>query len=216
MPPTSSVWAFALVSFFIIVVPGPSVTFIIGRAFALGSRAAVRTVIGNAGGLAVQVGAVALGLGAVVAASAAVFSAIRYLGAAYLVWLGVSALRRRTRADLDPDISRVERRTSARIQVVDGFVVGLLNPKSIVFLAAILPQYVDDSRGTVWAQLLVLGGVFVALALVLDSVWATAAGQARAWFARSARREVWLTRTGGVVMIGLGLRLAVFDGRAAD
>jgi threonine/homoserine/homoserine lactone efflux protein len=195
------------VAFALIVVPGPSVLFVISRGVALGRRAAVTTVVGNAAGVYVQVVAVALGVGALVERSAIVFRSLSLAGAAYLVVLGVGTLRgrRRLAAVLDVPVEPAPARRILR----EGFVVGLVNPKVVVFFAAVLPQFTDPARGHVPLQLLLLGAVFVGIALVSDSAWGVAAGTARAWLARSPRRLAALGGAGGLVMIALGLRLAV-------
>lgn len=204
---TDRLAAFATAAFVLIVVPGPSVLFVISRGVALGRRAALATVLGNAGGLLAQVVAVALGVGTVVARSAAVFQVLKLGGAAYIVVLGVRALRDRKRLStvLDAGVAPA----SARRLLAEGFVVGVSNPKSIVFFAAVLPQFVDRSLGHVPLQLAILGLVFVAIALVCDSLWAVAAGTARQWLAGSPARLEALGGIGGVLMIGLGLRLAL-------
>lgn len=207
MPSTTHLWAFVLTSCALIAAPGPSVLFVITRALVLGRRAALATVVGNALGVYVQVMAVAFGIGAVVQRSVAVFTALKLLGAAYLVFLGLQAIRhRRTlsglfdRATGSAGLARVLR---------EGFVVGLANPKSVVFFAAVLPQFVDRGAGRVPLQLLVLGAIFLLIALVSDSVWAIAAGSARGWFERSPRRLAYLGGAGGVAIIGIGARLAL-------
>jgi threonine/homoserine/homoserine lactone efflux protein len=199
--------AFAVAAFAIIVVPGPSVLFVIGRGMALGRRAALATVVGNAAGVYVQIVFVALGAGAVVERSVAVFTAIKLVGAGYLVVLGVRAFRHRHRLAQVLDVA-VEPRRASRI-LREGFVVGIANPKSIVFFAAILPQFVDHTRGSSVVQMLTLGLVFVAIALVSDSMWGLAAGTARTWLGRSPRRLAAIGGTSGIVMIGLGVSLAV-------
>lgn len=206
MPDTTSFAGFAALSLAVILVPGPSVLFVVSRAVALGRRAALTTVVGNAAGAYVQVLLVAAGLGAVVERSIAVFTVVKLVGAAYLVWLGVSAIvhRRSTQVSVVAGPRR-----STRSLAVDGFVVGVANPKLIVFFVAILPQFVDRSGAPPGLQMAVLGSVFVALALACDSLWGLAAGTARDWFARSPRRLERLTAAGGAVMVGLGVRLAV-------
>lgn len=206
MPDAAALAAFAALSFALIVVPGPSVMFVVSRAVSLGRRAAVVTVVGNAIGVYVQVLAVAIGLGAVVERSAGVFTAIKFLGAAYLVWLGVQSFRHRHRLAAVLDATDGVRPT--RSVLLEGFVVGVANPKTTVFFAAILPQYVDAGGAPVPLQMALLGVVFVALALVSDSVWGLAAGTARHWFARSPRRLAAVGGTGGLTMIGLGIALA--------
>jgi threonine/homoserine/homoserine lactone efflux protein len=205
--------AFAALTFLMIVVPGPSVLFTISRALTVGRRDALLTVAGNAMGVYTQVVAVAFGLGALVTTSAAVFTAIKIAGALYLVYLGIQAVRHRRR--LRDAMATQVRATPGRVLSVlrVGFVVGFANPKSIVFLAALLPQFVDPAAGPVPAQMLLLGLCLPVIALATDSAWALVAGTARAWFARSPRRLELLGGSGGLVMIGLGTSLA-FTGRS--
>lgn len=210
MPTAASLAAFSALAFALIVVPGPSVMFVVSRAITVGRRAAVTTVVGNAAGVYLQVVLVAIGLGSVVERSIAVFTTIKLAGAGYLIWLGIQAIRHRHRlgetfADARGDVER--RRTLTVLR--DGFIVGVANPKAIVFFAAILPQYVNPDGAPPALQMLVLGLVFVALALVSDGTWALAAGTARAWFARSPERLGHLGAVGGTAMIGLGLQLAI-------
>ncbi|KQQ03400.1 MULTISPECIES: LysE family translocator [unclassified Rathayibacter] len=196
---------FVLASVALIVVPGPSVLFTISRSIAFGRRAGVLSVIGNALGVTPAVLAVAFGVGAVVASSILTFTVLKLAGAAYLVWLGIQAIRHRHAHTAASPVAPASSWTLLR----QGVVVGLTNPKTIAFFVAVLPQFVDPAAGPVWAQLLLLGLTFQALALLCDSVWALAAGTARAWFASSPRRMSTLTGTGGVVMIGLGGTLAL-------
>jgi len=202
----TQVLGFAALTVVLVLVPGPSVLFTIGKALSVGRRAALLTVVGNACGCYLQVVAVALGVGALVERSAAVFTAVKLAGAGYLVYLGVQAIRHRRR------VTEALRETPAYSpgrSLRDGFVVGLLNPKSIVFFVVALPQFTDPAAGSVPLQMLVLGALFPAIALLLDSVWAYAAATARTWFANSPRRLELVGGTGGLMMIGLGASLAV-------
>jgi len=214
MVSTDRVLAFAAMSMLVIVIPGPSVLFVIGRALAHGRRTAMATVLGNVLGSYVLVVAVALGIGAAVERSAAVFMAVKLAGAAYLVFLGVQAFRHRKemRAALmdapEPAVSRGDLRT-----VVDGVVVGVTNPKGIVFFAAVLPQFVDHAAGQVALQMLLLGLVPICIGLVTDTLWGLGAAAARGWFARSDRRLSMVGGAGGFAMIGLGVTVAA-TGRA--
>jgi threonine/homoserine/homoserine lactone efflux protein len=151
--------------------------------------------------------AVAFGVGALVERSMVVFTVVKLVGAAYLVFLGVRALRDRARLR-----AVLQVREAGRNIVRDGFVVGLTNPKVMIFFGAVLPQFTDPRRGNETAQLLVLGLVFELIALVSDSTWGLVAGTARAWFAASPKRLERIGGAGGLVVIGLGLRLA-FTGR---
>jgi threonine/homoserine/homoserine lactone efflux protein len=205
--PTSHLLAFGLVSFVLIVVPGPNVLFVISRSLMLGRAAGVGTAVGGQLGVYAQVAAVAFGIGALVERSVALFSVIKLAGAVYLAYLGVQAIRHR-RALAAALQAPAERKSIARI-VGDGIAVGVTNPKSIVFFAAVLPQFAEPSAGHVPAQMLLLGAVFLAIAVLCDSTYALAAGTARAWLARSPRRLELVGGTGGLVMIGLGTSLAM-------
>ena len=211
MPAFDSVLAFAIAAFVLIIIPGPSVLFVVSRGVALGRRAALLSVLGNEAGLFVHVVAVAVGLGAVVERSAAVFTVLKLAGAAYLVYLGVKAIR--TRRSLRGVLDAATLPKRGRRLFGEGFLVGVGNPKVIIFLAAILPQFVDRNAAAPGLQMLVLGMLFIVIALACDSVWALAAGTARNAFASSPRRMERMGAAGGVVMIGLGVRLALV-GRA--
>ncbi|MDQ0925135.1 threonine/homoserine/homoserine lactone efflux protein [Pseudarthrobacter sp. W1I19] len=206
MVPLSGLLAFALAAVILIAVPGPSVLFVIGRSLALGWKGGVLTVLGNASGQLVQVTAVALGVGIMVAQSVILFSVVKLAGAAYLVYLGIKAIRHR-REHTSPGRRPVDPRP-LRL-VAEGLAVGATNPKSVVFFVAVLPQFVDYPSGAIAFQLALLGVLFVLIALVSDSLWATAAGSARHWFARSPRRISAMEATGGALMIGLGGTLAL-------
>jgi threonine/homoserine/homoserine lactone efflux protein len=205
--PTAHLLAFTLTAFALIVVPGPSVLFTVSRALALGRMAGVATVAGNTVGVYVQVVAVAFGIGALVERSVMVFTIVKLGGAAYLIFLGVQAIRHRQKL-AEMLGSRIENKSVARV-MADGFVVGIGNPKAIVFFAAVLPQFVDRPAGQVPQQMLLLGAIFAGIALLSDSGWALVAGSARAWFGRSPRRLELIGGTGGLVMIGIGAMLAV-------
>ncbi|MER5873434.1 LysE family translocator [Streptomyces sp. NPDC002044] len=187
--------------------PGPSVLFVIGRALAQGRRAALTTVAGNTLGACVLVVAVALGVGAVVERSVLLFTALKLVGAAYLVYLGVRAVR--GRGSLEAAFSGEGPVHSGLRTLGEGFVVGVANPKTIVFFAAVLPQFVDRGQGNVTAQMLLLGLVFNLIAVVSDSVWGVVAATTRTWFARSPRRLAAVSGAGGLTMIGLGVTVAV-------
>ncbi len=207
MVPAAHLLAFALLAFALIIVPGPNVLFIISRSLMLGRTAGVGTALGGQVGVYVQVAAVAFGVGAIVERSVAVFTVLKLAGAAYLVYLGVQAMRHRR--ELAAALSaKSEPKSISRI-VRDGFVVGVSNPKAIVFFIAVLPQFVDQSAGHVPAQMLLLGAIFVAIAVFCDSTWALVAGTARAWLARSPRRLEVVGGTSGLVMIGIGASLAL-------
>ena len=209
--PSSSQWiAFLIASILFIQVPGPSLLFTIGRALTVGRREALLSVLGNALGLLAQVLAVAIGLGAVIAASATAYTVLKLFGAAYVVWLGISAIRHR--ADARVSMEAAERLPEAHGRALrTGFIVGFTNPKTIVFFVAFLPQFTNSTAGQSGLQIAALGLVFAVLAVLSDTCWALVASQARQWFARKPERLDNLGVAGGVMMIGLGATLAATD-----
>jgi threonine/homoserine/homoserine lactone efflux protein len=206
VPSTESLLAFLLAGVVLVAVPGPSVLFIVGRALAHGRRAALTSVAGNTTGVMVIVVAVALGVGAVAAASGTVFAALRFAGAAYLVYLGVQTWRHR--GDLAAALGTPDAPPDRRV-FWQGVVVGATNPKVLVLFVALLPQFTDPDAGSPAVQMLVLGVLFCVLAALLDSVWGLAAGAAREWLATSPSRLRAVGGTGGLLMIGLGATLAL-------
>ncbi|WP_246383105.1 LysE family translocator [Nocardioides stalactiti] len=198
---------FGVAALVLIVIPGPSVVFVVGRAVSYGQRVALASVLGNTLGLFVVMTLVAVGLGALVAESIVVFTVIKLLGAAYLVWLGVQALRHRDALRVDTSTPRTPLTRAAAIR--QGLVVGVSNPKGFLIFAALLPPFVDPDRSSVPVQMFVLGTLAVVLGLVCDTVWALAAGRARDWFASSPRRGRALGTVGGTSMIGLGVGMAL-------
>ncbi|MEU9749672.1 MULTISPECIES: LysE family translocator [Streptomyces] len=203
---TDRLLAFAAMSFLLIVIPGPSVLFVVGRALAQGRRAALTTVVGNTLGACVLVVGVALGVGAVVERSVVVFTTLKLVGAAYLVYLGIKAIRQR--GSLQGSFTADAPAHSDLRTLWEGFAVGVANPKTIVFFAAVLPQFVDPGKGHVTLQMLLLGLVFNVIAVACDSTWGLAAATARGWFARSPRRLAMVGGAGGFAMIGLGVTVA--------
>jgi len=213
MVPVANLLAFTLVAIPIILIPGPSVLFAIGRSLSLGKVGGLLTVFGNVIGTAVPIVAVAFGVGIVIAQSPVLFTVVKIVGAGYLIYLGIQAIRhRRAKADA---VGAVVPPTPAWRIMLQGFFVGASNPKTIVFFVAVLPQFIDYDAGSLPLQMLTLGLVFEIIGLVSDSAWALAAGFARDWFARSPGRIATLGAVGGVVMIGLGTA-SLFLGHAAD
>jgi threonine/homoserine/homoserine lactone efflux protein len=192
----------------IILAPGPSVLFVIARAIAWGRKTAVFTVAGNVTGAFALSTLVAIGLGPILQRSDLAYAAIQLGGSLYLMYLGVEAIRQRkihaedmrNQGDAAPGIARSMR---------DGFWVGALNPKGLVFYAAVLPQFVDRDRGNVALQLIFLGAVFSILAFISDGTWGLLAGTARQWLATDAKRLEKLRATGGIVMIILGISVLI-------
>ena len=195
---------YIIAAMIIILAPGPSVLFVIARAIAWGRKVAVVTVAGNVTGAFVLSSLVAFGLGPVLQSSDLAFAAVQWGGGLYLMYLGIDAIRKRRvhAADMTNQGS-IEPRVFQSIR--DGFMVGVLNPKGLVFYAAVLPQFIDRDRGNVTSQLLFLGALFSILAFFSDGSWGLLAGTARAWLAGDASRLEKLRGTGGCVMVVLGL-----------
>jgi threonine/homoserine/homoserine lactone efflux protein len=207
MVPASDLLAFVAAAFVIIVVPGPGVLFTIGRALTLGRRAALLSVLGHAAGVYVALVLVAVGLGTLLSASALALTVVKFAGALYLMYLGIQAIRQRSalRAALGAPI---EAAPHARV-LRQSAIVGLTNPKAIVFFSAVLPHFADPAAGSMSWQFLLLGTVFLAIALVSDSAWALLAASARSWFARSPRRLEAVGGAGGVMIFGVGASVAL-------
>lgn len=204
---------FVVASFIMVAIPGPTVLFTIGRAMALGRLGGFLSILGTAVGSVVLVVCVALGVGTIVAQSVVLFTIVKVLGAGYLVFLGIQAIRHRKDA-AEAVVGRVQKRSGLRL-LGEGFVVGVTNPKSIAFFLAILPQFVDLDSGSVPLQLFVLGAIVVAIGVACDAIWVLLASAARDWFGRSPRRIEAMGATGGVLMIGLGAFLLVWSEKPA-
>jgi threonine/homoserine/homoserine lactone efflux protein len=197
---------FGVAALILIVIPGPSVVFVIGRALAYGRGVALASVAGNSLGLLTIVVLVAFGLGVVVQESIVVFHVLKLVGAAYLVYLGVEAIRRRKEfLGQSPGLTAG---MTWRRAIRQGYVVGVSNPKAYMILAAVLPQFVDRGAGHVQGQLLLLGLLAFGIGMVSDSTWALVASQLRSWFVRRPRRGEAMGAVGGLSMIGLGVGLA--------
>jgi threonine/homoserine/homoserine lactone efflux protein len=206
--PTGHLPEFLLTAYVVIVIPGPSVMFVVSRGVALGRRAALATVLGNVTGFALQLVLVAIGVGSIVARSDAVFTTLKLLGAAYLVLLGIRNIRDRKELARVFAITGVESKTVPRI-VREGFFVGATNPKGLVLFTAVLPQFIDRAAGHTTLQLATLGAICIGIALLSDGAWAIASGTARQWLGRSSKRLELLSGTGGAMLLGLGVALAV-------
>ncbi len=195
---------YIIAAMIIILAPGPSVLFVIARAIAWGRKVAVFTVAGNVTGAFFLSSLVAFGLGPILSRSDLAYSAVQWGGGGYLVYLGIIAIKARKIAAADMKSQGTVIPTFWR-SARDGFWVGALNPKGLVFYAAVLPQFVDIERGNVTGQLLLLGALFSILAFVSDGSWGLLAGTARAWLASDEKRLELLRVIGGCVMIILGL-----------
>ena len=193
----------------IILAPGPSVLFTIARAIAWGRKVALLTVLGNASGFFAMSLLVAVGIGPIIQSSDFIYSAVQWGGGLYLIYLGIDAIRKRnehTSQVLEEGSSGLP--STVRI-IRDGFVVGILNPKGIVFNAAVTPQFIDREAGKVVLQLILLGAIFALLAFFCDGTWGFLAGTARNWLATNVKRIIFLRSVGGVVMMILGLLVLI-------
>ncbi|GAA3121942.1 LysE family translocator [Streptosporangium carneum] len=200
MPDLTTLVLFAAATLALLLVPGPAVLYIVTRSVAQGRGAGLVSVLGIHLGSVVHVVAAALGISALLAASATAFTVVKYLGAAYLVWLGVRKLMARP-----DDEDAVEPRPASRTRLFwEGFVVNVLNPKTAIFFLAFLPQFTDPARGPVAPQVVVLGLVWIALGMASDGAFALLASALAGRLRRSARSRRRLDVTSGVVYLGLG------------
>jgi len=200
----SRLWEYLIATVLIILAPGPSVLFTIARAIAWGRLAAIATVIGNAFGMFLVSVLVAFGLGPLLQSSKLFYNGIQWAGGAYLIYLGYAAIAA-SRVDAQGMQKTEGSKPSFFTSLKNRFWVGVLNPKSIVFFAAILPQFVDQEKNNVTAQLLLLGAIFAAIAMISDGSYGLLAGTVRSWLAGDVKRLIFMRRFGGVVMIGLGV-----------
>jgi threonine/homoserine/homoserine lactone efflux protein len=205
LPDPASLGVFVVAALLLLVTPGPAVLYIVARSIDQGRQAGLVSMLGVHVGTLVHVAAAAAGLSAVLAASATAFTVVKYLGAAYLIYLGLRRLLVRTPVAGQGPI----RSPRLRRAFFDGVIVNILNPKTALFFLAFLPQFVDVSRGHVGAQILALGGIFVALGLLTDGGYALTAGTAAQWLRGHPRflaSERWVS---GGMYIGLGLAAAL-------
>ena len=200
MPDTGTLLVFAAAALALIVVPGPAVLYIVSQSIDRGRLAGFVSALGIAVGALVHVCAAAIGLSSILVSSATAFTVVKYAGAAYLIGMGLWTLFNRREAE--PDGAPSERRLRRRFG--QGVVVNVLNPKTGLFFLAFLPQFVDPDQGSAALQIVVLGLVFVLIAVISDSVWALAAGTASARL-RASRRFLSVQRyVSGSVFVGLG------------
>jgi threonine/homoserine/homoserine lactone efflux protein len=204
LPSWGNLGLFVLASVALLLTPGPAVLYIVTRSITQGRVAGIVSMLGIQAATLVHVTAAVLGLSALLMSSALAFAVVKYVGAAYLIWLGLRAIFSRERAQA----ATVAPRSLARL-FVDGIVVNLLNPKTALFFLAFLPQFVEPSKGSIGLQLLALGLIFTALAILSDGLFAILAGTAGAWIRRSRgflQLERYIT---GSIFIGLGLTAAL-------
>lgn len=207
MPPLSDIIAFAIASFLIIIIPGPSVLFTIGRGISYGKKAALVNVAGNSVGMFLGSLAVAIGIGTFVQSSDIAYAIVGVLGGGYLVYLGYDAVK--TRKDVAQAlVSKADPKPMGQL-FRQGFVVGFLNPKSLVFFAAILPQFVDPSKGQIILQMIFLATIFFVIAVLSDGTWGIVAGTARHWLAGTPTRIEKISGAGGFIIIALGVSVVI-------
>jgi homoserine/homoserine lactone efflux protein len=191
--------AFLLITLVLFLIPGPIVTLVIATSVNKGMRAGLVTVAGTSCGTAVLLAVIALGLGWIMNHALYWFELLRWVGAFYLIWLGIQAWRSAAGAAPLPP--------SDRVQFGRGFLVALSNPKTIAFFTAFLPQFVDAEL-PIAPQLAAMCVVSVLLGAVSDSGWAILAGLGRIWFMQPARTEL-LGRVSGLALIGGGIWLSL-------
>lgn len=189
----------------IIVVPGPSVLFAIGRALVLGTRLAVLSVLGNAIGVGLQIIVVSLGLGVLIQQAPGVFFAIKVIGALVIAYLGIKSIIDRGKLELAD-----EKSSSSRAVMQQSIVVGMTNAKTFVFFVAALPSFVSPADGNPILQMLFLGLIFSIIGIASDMVYAVAAGKARDWLSTSEKRLASFRGIGGLALTLLGLYM-LFD-----
>ena len=208
---------YVVVVFVAMIAPGPDMMFVLATGARGGARAGLLATLGVASSEVVQITAVAAGLSALFAAAPAAFTALRLAGAAYLLYLGVQALRSARRgspvagqdAAGHPAAGQDGRRVSGRYAYLRGLVTNLVNPKMVTFAVAFLPQFVDRGLGHVPGQFAVLGAIFVAFEVLIDGAVGVAAGRLGGWLSRRRRARQALDAGSGTIMIALAGRLVL-------
>jgi len=205
VPSTASLAGFIAAALVVLAIPGPAVLYILTRSLSQGRRAGLVSVLGLSTGALVHVAAATVGLSAILLTSATAFTAVKLLGAGYLIYLGVRTMfgRRQPVGDSTPRSHATQR------IFTDGVLVSILNPKIAIFFLAFLPQFVDPSRGPVPQQILLLGLLYVGLALITDSVYALVAGSLRHWLRDRVAGGPLPRYASGLLYIGLGIGTAI-------
>jgi threonine/homoserine/homoserine lactone efflux protein len=205
LPDAGTLSIFVLASLALLVVPGPAVLYIVARSIDQGRAAGLVSVLGVTVGSAVHIVAAALGLSAVLVGSATAFNVVKYAGAAYLIVLGIRKLRERDR------LVQVDLPDRARLWSIfrQGVIVNILNPKTALFFFAFLPQFVTVSDGSPAPQILMLGVVFLILALASDGTYALLSARVGALLRGNVRFARMQRRLAGCVFLGLGLLTAL-------
>ncbi len=204
--PDPTLWGlFIVASLVLLLTPGPAVLYIVARSVQQGRMAGLVSVAGIHLGTLVHITAAAVGLSALLVSSALAFAVVKYLGAAYLIWMGVRTVMAKAPDPETPVIAAKSLHRAFR----DGFVVNLLNPKTAIFFLSFLPQFVDPARGSVHGQVLTLGLTFMGLGILSDGLFALAAGAAGEGLRRSQRVQHLLRWFSGASFVGLGISAAL-------
>jgi len=212
VPDLSNLVTFSLAAVVLFIIPGPSVLYIVARSVAQGRGAGFVSVAGIHAGSAIHVAAAVAGLSALLVSSSAAFAVVKWVGAAYLIYLGVRTLRGGSAIGaVEPGIDE----RPARRLFLDGLVVNLFNPKTAVFFLAFVPQFVDSKAGSSVQQLLVLGMLFISLGVISDSVYALAGARISRWVRSSNQARRRVSKGSGVTYFGLGLWAALAGGDSA-
>ncbi len=214
MPTIPTLIAFAIAAIALIAIPGPNLIYIITRGIQHGRRAAVRSGLGVEVGTLIHIVLATFGLSAIIASSPMLYDVVKYAGAGYLVWLGISLIRRKAAASAD---EAIEVRPAGMQRIfLHGLAINLLNPKVILFVMALLPQFVDPGRGSTVGQMLVLGLVLVTVGTLGDMVYAFASGSVGAWLRRYPESDRHRDRASGVIYLALGLIVALTGSGSAE
>jgi threonine/homoserine/homoserine lactone efflux protein len=209
MPELSTIALFVSAALVLLLIPGPAVLYIVARSVEQGRQAGVVSAVGVGAGSLVHVAAAALGISAILMSSATAFMAVKYAGAAYLLYLGLRTL---LRGGGDHEAVAVAPQSLARI-FTQGVIVNILNPKVALFFFAFLPQFVDPARGPVVVQILFLGAVYALLSVTSDSMYALLAGTIGTWLKGNAtfrRRQRYVT---GGIYLALGMMTTLVSGQ---
>jgi threonine/homoserine/homoserine lactone efflux protein len=205
---SSQILTFGAACVALIAIPGPSVLFIVGRALASGRRAALSTVWGNALGTYTIAVLVALGFGPILQRFPSSLVILKFVGAAFLCWLGIASIRNRKNAIPRNEAGVPDAAGRDWAALRQGYIVGATNPKAFIVFAIIMPPFLRADAHPMMVQMLALAVIPALIGVVCDSAWAAFSGTARQWFARSASHMEGLGLMGGVLMIGLGLMMA--------
>ena len=201
----STLIPFVVASAVLVLIPGPAVLYIVSTGIGRGRRMAMASMLGIETGTLFHIGAAAVGLSAVVANSVLAYSVVKYVGAGYLVYLGIKTLRERD----DGSAFNIPGATTARGAFRRGVVVNVLNPKVALFFLAFLPQFVVPARGSIPSQLVLLGLLFVGVAIVIDGIYAMTSGTIGTFLTRNARTARAQKKIAGVAYLALGASAAV-------